>query len=208
MDIQQISVLRDNIETALTLLIKKIGPIQIGDSKQFPYGWRKAAKGRTVWRIIEEVITQNLEYFHSDFNLDSVVPSDSEVSVYDMKCTSQGIDAYINIKSAVINAKNSKDDISKAEGLLAFYNVDPDRQFFVATFFIKFNHNMTIYIDKVVVFPVAWISDVYVNPSNNGNLQSAHYKDLKDAAKRTNQEFIKLLKSAKSLADKKKKDKK
>ncbi len=26
-----------------------------------PFGWRKAAKGRIVWRIIEEVISQNLE---------------------------------------------------------------------------------------------------------------------------------------------------
>ncbi len=44
---------------------------------------------------------------------------------------------------------------------------------------------MTIEINKATVFPVAWIKDIYVNPSNNGNLQSAYYKDISDAAKRS-----------------------
>gem|GEM_PF-5912452 len=29
---------------------------------------------------------------------------------------------------------------------------------------------MTINIEKCVVSPVAWIPDIYINPSNNGNL--------------------------------------
>ena len=43
---------------------------------------------------------------------------------------------------------------------------------------------MSIEIDKCIVFPVAWISDVYINPSNNGNLQSRKYKDLAAAIKK------------------------
>jgi len=52
---------RDELDNALTNLISDIGPIQIGNTDQMPFGWRKAAKGRTVWRILEEVINQNLE---------------------------------------------------------------------------------------------------------------------------------------------------
>ena len=55
---------------------------------------------------------------------------------------------------------------------------------------------MTIEIDHATVFPLAWIKDIYVNPSNNGNLQSAYYKDIKDAVKRSNSEFHSLFTDA------------
>lgn len=207
MTIEDIIELREQLQNTCDLLINKIGPIQIGTSQLFPYGWRKAAKGRTVWRIIEEIITQNLEKHHLEFAVDNVVPSDSEVSVYDMKCTYNGNDAFINIKSAVIGGKHQKDDISKAIGLRDFYLEDSSRQFFIATFFLKFNPNMSVEISKAVVFPVAWIPDIYVNPSNNGNLQSAYYKDLNVAIKRTNAEFIPLLYQAIEIANRKKQSK-
>lgn len=63
---------------------------------------------------------------------------------------------------------------------------------------------MTITIEKAVVFPLAWISDIYVNPSNNGNLQSAYYKDLSYAIKRSNEEFLPLFYEAVNLANEKK----
>lgn len=204
MNIEEIEDLRSKLQASCDLLVNSIGPIQIGKESQFPYGWRKAAKGRTVWRIVEEVITQNLEKYHSKFEIDNVIPSDSEVSVYDMVCKFAEEKVFINIKSAVEGGKRQKDDISKASGLLDFYNEDAERQFFVATFYIRFNKNMTIELTKSVVFPVAWIPDIYVNPSNNGNLQSASYKDVKDAIKRTNEEFIPLLKKAYEVALEKK----
>ena len=66
---------------------------------------------------------------------------------------------------------------------------------------------MTIEIVRAVVFPIAWIKDIYVNPSNNGNLQSAYYKDLNDAIYRTNEEFLPLFYQAVELAAAKKKKK-
>jgi len=51
---------RQKLEKALNTMISKIGPIPIANKRIMPYGWRKAAKGRTVWRIIEEIISQNL----------------------------------------------------------------------------------------------------------------------------------------------------
>ena len=207
MNVKEIDELRQKLQQSCDMLIKKIGKIQIGPPDLFPYGWRKAAKGRTVWRIVEEIITQNLEKHHNEFKVDSVQASDSEVTVYDMKCVYGTHEAYINIKSAVTGGKRQKDDISKADGLKAFYDEDENRQFFVATFFIQFNNDMSIEIAKAVVFPIAWIPDIYVNPSNNGNLQSAYYKEMKDAVKRTNKTFLPLFQKAIEVANKKKRQK-
>ncbi len=77
----------------------------------------------------------------------------------------------------------------------------------IATFLIKFNADMSIELIKAAVMPVAWIPDVYVNPSNNGNLQSSYAKDLDKAVKRTNAEFIVELSNAIAIANQKKKQK-
>lgn len=78
---------------------------------------------------------------------------------------------------------------------------------YIATFVISFNDDMTIGLDKCIVFPTAWIPDVYVNPSNNGNLQSSMYKNLRTATKRTPQEFLVVLEQANQVALEKKKRK-
>lgn len=207
-ELKEVELLRDSLEGSLSKLLRKVGKIQIGRKEQFPYGWRKAAKGRTVWRIIEEIITQNLEKYHEEFGITEVAPSDSEVSVYDMQCRFSGhAPLYINIKSAVEGGKRTKDDISKAEGLANFYSEDPSNIFMIATFLIRFNDDMTVELTKAVVMPVAWIPDIYVNPSNNGNLQSSYAKDLDKAIKRTNASFINELHAAMEIAAAKKKKK-
>jgi hypothetical protein len=206
MTVEQIEDLRKGLQDSFDILVKKINKIQIGNKDQFPYGWRKAAKGRTVWRILEELITQNLEKYYQDFGIANVVASDSEVSVHDFVCKLEGNETpiYVNIKSAVIDGRKNKDDISKGEGLRIFYEEDINKNFFIGTFFIKFNEDMTIEIDHATVFPVVWIKDIYINPSNNGNLQSAYYKNIEDAVKRTNKEFHKLFLEALEFAQIKK----
>lgn len=205
-ELKEVEMLRDSLEGSLSKLLQKVGKIQIGKKEQFPYGWRKAAKGRTVWRIIEEIITQNLEKHHKEFGITEVVPADSEVSVYDMQCRFSGhAPLFINIKSAVEGKKRTKDDISKAKGLADFYSKNPSNIFMIATFLIKFDDNMTVKLTKAIVMPVAWIPDVYVNPSNNGNLQSSYAKDLDKAIKRTNASFINELHAAIEIAAEKKK---
>lgn len=194
MTAEKIEELRAGLQESFDLLVNKISKIQIGTIEQFPFGWRKAAKGRTVWRILEELITQNLEQYHTDFKLHSITPSESEVSIFDFECKLLNNDTpiFINIKSAVLGGRKNKDDISKAVGLSEFYATDITKTFFIGTFFIKFNNDMTIEIDHATVFPLAWIKDIYVNPSNNGNLQSAYYKDINDAVRRSNSEFHEL----------------
>lgn len=206
MTAEQIEILRGGLQESFDLLVNKINKIQIGSKEQFPFGWRKAAKGRTVWRILEEIITQNLEKNYTQFKLQSITPSTSEVSVFDFECKLIGNDTpiYINIKSAVLGGRKNKDDISKGIGLKEFYAADITKSFFVGTFFIKFNDDMTIEIDHATVFPIAWIKDIYVNPSNNGNLQSAYYKDIKDAVRRSNSEFHELFINALDFAQSKK----
>ena len=107
MEVKEIDELRQKLQQSCDLLIKRIGKIQIGTPELFPYGWRKAAKGRTVWRIVEEIITQNLEKHHTKFKVDSVNASNSEVTVYDMKCVFGTQEAYINVKSAVVGDRKS-----------------------------------------------------------------------------------------------------
>jgi hypothetical protein len=128
------------------------------------------------------------------------------VGVYDFfgKFVSDDNHFYVNIKSSVIGARTNKDDISKARKLLEFYSEDINRNLFIATFFIDFNNDMSVTVSKAFVFPVAWIQDIYVNPSNNGNLQSSKYKDLSTAIRRSNREFFDLLSKSIDIADIKK----
>lgn len=209
MTIQQIEELRLKLQESFDILVSKIGKINIGKPEQFPFGWRKAAKGRTIWRILEELITQNLEKYHLEFKLSEINASQSEVSVHDFICKVIDIDTpiFVNIKSAVLGGTSNKDDISKGIGLKEFYDIDINRHFFIGTFFIKFNDDMTIEIDHATVFPIVWISDIYINPSNNGNFQSSKYKNIEDAVKRTNSEFYTLLIDALDIANEKKKKK-
>jgi len=209
MTIKEIEKLVKSVQISLDSLSRTIGKVTIGNKKQFPFGWRNAAKGRTVWRIIEEIVIQNLQANASSFNL-SDVEFTSEVAVYDFKCTINNHVVFVNIKSSVLGGVSNKDDISKPQGLKAFFEEDINRNLFIATFFIKFNDDteMSVEIDNISVFPVTWISDIYVNPSNNGNLQSSKYKSLDDATERTNQEFLQLLITEMKVAEKKKKKKK
>ena len=125
------------LEEKLNFLIKNIGDIPIANTKIMPYGWRKAAKGRTVWRIVEEVISQGLESQVAALGFDSVHPADSEVGVYDFRfCYDGNKESYVNIKSSVKGGRTNKDDISKASGLIDFYKENPKANLYIATFVI------------------------------------------------------------------------
>ncbi len=189
-----VEVERKFLEDKMNALIKIIGDIPIANTRIMPYGWRKAAKGRTVWRIVEEVIIQGLESQANVLGFDILYPAESEVDVYDFCfCYKGNKESYVNIKSSVNDGHTRKDDISKAVRLIDFYNKRPDANLYIATCFISFNPNMTISLEKCVVFPTAWIPDIYVNPSNNGNLQSSKYNHLESAVKRTPVEFLECL---------------
>lgn len=88
--------------------------------------------------------------------------------------------------------------------MIAFYETTKDANLFIATIEIAF-HDDPIRIDFVncYVVPTAWLPDVYVNPSNNGNLQSSKYKDLPSAIRRTVAEFVALLREQLAVARKK-----
>ena len=210
--IQQTEDVRRKLEENLNLAISSIKDLPIGSAGQFPYGWRKAAKGRTVWRIVEEAITQNLEYRSEELGFKSLKPAPSEVGVYDFSGEFESVPwtFYVNIKSAVIGGRSNKDDISKAEKLIDFYKSNQDRQLFIASFFISFNEyssGLSIRIEKAIVTPISWIPDIYVNPSNNANLQSSKYKDPTQYVKRTSYDFIQLLSNEMAVANQKRRKK-
>jgi len=190
-NIEKVNIERIKLQESFNKLIQLIGPIPIASKKTMPFGWRKAAKGRTVWRIIEEVISQNLELYSNELGFKSVIPADSEVGVFDFKFViTSGEEAYVNIKSSVVGGKRNKDDISKSDGLIDFFSSNPESNLYIATFILDFTENMTVQIIDAIVMPITWIPDVYINPSNNGNLQSADYKYIDRAIKRSNEEFM------------------
>lgn len=193
---------RSALESGLKSLIKDVGKIKIGNSKQFPYGWGKAAKGRTVWRILEELVTQNLKKNAREYGFESVREADSEVGVYDFECKLAGSNSpiFVNVKSAVEGGRQNKDDISKAKGLMDFYESHPEADLFIATMCIAFYDDMSIELVDVFVVPLAWLPDIYVNPSNNGNLQSNKYKDFASATRRSNVDFVAVLGEAIEVA--------
>ena len=193
---EEVEAQRLALQNALKKVGESIGKVTIGKKSQFPYGWRKAAKGRTVWRILEEAVSQNLEKNKEKFGFQSVTPADSEVGIYDFKGKIEATEDefYVNIKSAVAGKKASKDDISKADKISTFLKDNPSANLYIATFIIDFDDDdMGVIIKDAVVAPISWIPDVYVNPSNNGNLQSSKCKELDSLIKRTNSDFVKIL---------------
>ena len=209
MGIKEYEEISNLLQKTFEKLISNIQQISIGDRNIFPYGWRKSAKGRTVWRLIEEAIVQNLEYEPWKYNLKSVTPAESEVGIFDLALKYEGIDKkiYINIKSSVKNGRKNKDDISKAIGLIDFVTQHPDDFIFIITIEIDFSDSMNVLLTNAFIMPTPWLPDIYVNPSNNGNLQSSKYKDINLGIRRTNQEFLNELRIAKEVADQKKKGK-
>ena len=187
---------RQRLEDALRTLIRDIGEVPIGVPGQFPFGWRKAGKGRTVWRILEELISQNLESHAERLRLYDFRPADSEVGVYDFSFRfDDSKPIFVNIKSAVRGRLPSKDDISKADKLISFFESTPELTLFIATIEIDFHVDpLRIELANCYVVPTAWLPDLYVNPSNNANLQSSKYKDIKSSVRRTRVEFLLLLK--------------
>lgn len=208
-EIKEVDEERQQLEKSLKALTNKIGDIPIASPRIMPYGWRKSAKGRTVWRIVEEVISQNLEKYAKTLGFKYVTPADSEVGVYDFCFCLDGKNykSFVNIKSSVKGGRVNKDDISKASGLINFYRENPDAHLYIATFILAFNQDMTIGLDDCIVMPTAWVPDIYVNPSNNGNLQSSMCKRVNRAIRRTNQEFLECLIRADDLAQQKRQNK-
>ncbi len=168
----------DALKRSLVQLLDTIGSVPIGCPRHFPFGWRKAAKGRTVWRLLEEIISQNLEKRAQDIGLENFSPAESEVGVYDFSFQLEDSPIiYVNVKSAVTGRQPSKDDISKARPLLTFMAQGPPCILLIATIEILFSENpMRLDFCNCHVVPVTWLPDIYVNPSNNGNLQSSQSK--------------------------------
>ena len=201
-EIEAVEHCRAALESALQKLLADIGDVAIGAQAQFPFGWRKAAKGRTVWRLLEEVISQNLEAKHKALGFDFLAPAESEVDVFDFEFSIDDSPRhYVNIKSAVKGGRKNKDDLSKARLLEQFFQKDSSRVLLVATIQIEFLDTMALRLDKATVIPITWVPDIYVNPSNNGNLQSSKYKSLATATRRTGAEFLELLQQEIAVAD-------
>ena len=52
---------------------------------------------------------------------------------------------------------------------------------------------MMLRLQQCTVIPIMWIPDIYVNPSNNANLQSANYKSIDQVIRRSGNDFLDIL---------------
>lgn len=200
--LKQTRAFQGRLTTCLTKLLKRIGRVQIGTPQQFPEGWGRAAKGRTVWRIVEEAVVQNLKARRGELELDHTEAAAGETELYDVKLRFQKskVELFLNLKTAAIGRETKKGDVSKADGIVRFFEKDAERQLFIVTLVVTFCSDMFIEIKRCRVVPITWLSDIYVNPRNN-NLQCCQPKKLSDATKRTNAEFITALQREMEIAD-------
>ena len=76
----------------------------------------------------------------------------------------------------------------------------------IATIEIEFlDAPMELKFTNCYVVPVNWLPDIYVNPSNNGNLQSSKYKNLNTVSRRSRLKFLELLYEQIEVANNKRK---
>lgn len=207
--LEKVEAIRSHLEKAINQLIAQLGEVPIGKPGQLPLGWGKAAKGRTIWRLAEELVTQNLKVQHQQLNITSFEIPESEVGVYDFRCSLlDGEEAFVNIKTSLKDGPTRKDDISKAIGLETFFEENPHRVLLIATVEIEFDDNpQTLFrLVNCSMVPVTWLPDIYVNYQNR-NLQSSKYKNINLAVRRDGNEFLKLLRQAMEDAKKRKREK-
>jgi hypothetical protein len=200
--LKQTEAFQKRLTSSLEKLLKRIGRIQIGTPQQFPDGWGRAAKGRTVWRIVEEAVVQNIKARRAELGLAHAEAAPGETELYDVKVRFEQskVDLFLNLKTAASGRETKKGDVSKADGIIRFFDMDAGRQLFIVTLVVTFSADMFIEITKCLVVPITWLSDVYVNPRNN-NLQCCQPKALANATKRTNAEFIAVLRHEMDAAD-------
>jgi len=186
-EIKETKAYVDEFQSCMRGILKTIGSVPIGSKDQFPFGWRKAAKGRTVWRLLEEIISQNLEVSAAKLGLLDFQANQSEVGVYDFEFRFKNSPKiYVNIKSAIKGGRSNKDDISKAPSLYSFVDDRRPCILFVTTVEIVFcEQPLCIELADCYTVPVSWLPDIYVNPSK--------YKFIEEATPRTTEEFLVVL---------------
>jgi len=181
----------DRVDTALANVLSAIGGWEVVPKELVPLGLGRAAKGRTVWRLVEEVVKQNLQVRAEELGLADVTVPEDEVGPYDcVVSTGELPSVHLNLKAAGTSGRANKDDVSKAEAIEEFYRSGGDDALLcVAVVKLEFVETR-IEFRGHQLFNVAWIPDIYVNPSNN-NLQSSKYRT--DRTERTNIDFLALL---------------
>jgi hypothetical protein len=205
---KQTTAFQKRLASSLNKLLRRIRRIQIGTPKQFPDGWGRAAKGRTVWRIVEEAVVQNLKKHRASLGLAVAEVAPREVDIYDVKIRFKNstIELFLNLKTYAAGLETKKGDISKAKRIIEFFDQDVARQLFIVRLVIRFSADMCIEIKECLVVPITWLPDIDVNYHNH-NLQCRQPKTLGGVTRRTNSKFVAALQHAIRIADAKRQKK-
>jgi hypothetical protein len=176
--------------------------LPIGGPEHFPDGWQRAAKGRTVWRIAELAVLQNLKRIAESEGLVDFTQAETETHPFDFHCRIARVgETQVNLKTYTDRArKGGNEDVSKALRLLDFMQSYPEVVLLLASVKIEFHDDpFGIQIGQPSVVPLAWLGDIYVNGSSNKNLMTASARRPDACIERSHAEFRDLV-HARALA--------
>lgn len=175
-----------NLQQSMECVLSKISEFSLLNSKLLPEGLKPIA--RSISLIVEQVVVQNLRVFSKDCGIEFVIDPPGNLTPYDciIKLKNNSNQYHVNLKTSLVSTTPSgKFDISKATGLIQFYNENPDAKLLVGIVKVELD-NLTVKFKNLVLFNVAWTPDMYYNRANH-NLQS---KCDGTFSKRTNKEFV------------------
>ena len=182
---------KEKIKEGFKKVLEKINHFDIASPDLLPEGLKPHT--RSICWIAEQIILQNLRKYKVECGFTSVDMPSSDIVVYDciIKIPEFKDPVYVNVKVNNVERTSGRNDISKAPALVQFYSENKDALLYDFIIRIRFdNTRIFLNVADAIIFNVAWIENLYVKPSNH-HLQ-AEYSTRQ--IKRTNQEFVELLK--------------
>lgn len=180
----------DNVKNAILCVLKKIRAFKILSEELVPEGLKPIA--RSISWLVEQIVVQNLRSKGEECNINSIKDPPHGLTQYDciLNLNNDPRAYKINVKTSLtITDDTGRFDISKAHKLIQLYETEPNLVLLVAIVKVEID-GVTVKFKDLIVFNVAWISDIYYNRANH-NLQSSSTGTI---IHRTNEEFIKELK--------------
>ncbi len=191
MSLEQLASGIANVKKAIECALSDIDSFEILDQSLVPQGLKPIA--RSISWLVEQIVVQNLRKGGSACGISSVTDPPHDLTQYDcvLKLVGDTVPYHLNVKTSLTTTNASgRFDVSKAPKLVELYGSNHDLALLVAILKVEMV-GVTVTFKDLIVFNVAWTSDIYYNRANH-NLQATG--DGRQT-RRTNSEFVEELKS-------------
>jgi hypothetical protein len=186
----------EKVRKAMWWVLSNIGQFKILDESLVPQGLKPIA--RSISWLVEQIVVQNLREKGSGCGILSVTDPPHDLTQYDciLSLVEDRTPYHLNVKTSLTSTDASgRFDVSKAPKLVELYGSNPNLVLLVAIVKVEMV-GVTVRFRNLIVFNVAWTSDIYYNRANH-NLQATG--DGRQT-RRTNSEFVEELKSKMNAA--------